>query len=397
MSTPLNAPGLDSSPLLRQSSVLFHSLFHLLLRLYQTPLPPGQPSSTCKFSCLTLRNTSLMSSVSSSQSSPLSSASSEFSFLDSSPVYPCILPTPVTYTLYIAVITNAPILYEIEKLPFYELDAISQELVRLLHDALRLQSYYPLSTSELDQALLLITGELIQRTLNTLHLHGFHSYITRLPPKVLLPVFKPIFLSLSPYERERYQEIITSEPCEPVTEVTLQPLPVRAPSLWSSRSTDSPITPSLASCISSRPASPTETLVPESGFSQENALLRSTATHITLEGRRLISSPTQTRVFLKPPATPSTQCFLCHNKGHYRENCLSYQCPHCHEVAPGHPSHLCLRTHCTFCQHWGHSDRVCPQQVCGDCDQPGHVADDCPFSNLTQEQAAHIFGDGTSL
>ena len=399
MSTPLNAPSLDSSPLLRQSSILLHSLFHLLLRLYQTPLSMRQPSGTCKFSCLTPKNTSLMSSISSSQSSPLSSVSSEFSFLDSSPVYPCILPTPVTYTLYVAVITNAPVLYEIKKLPFYESDAISQELVRLLHDALWLQSYYPLSTSEPDQALLLITGELVQCTLNTLHLHGFHSYITHLPPKVLLLVFKPIFLSLSPYEQERYQEIITSEPCEPVTEVTLQPLPVRAPSSWPSHSMASPITPSLASRISSRPTSPTETLVPESGFSQENALLRSAAMHVTPEGRQLISSPTQTlpRVFLKPPTTPNTQCFLCHNKGHYRENCLSYQCPHCHEVAPGHPSHLCLRTQCTFCQHWGHSDRVCPQRVCGDCDQPGHVADDCLFSNLTQEQAAHIFGDGTPL
>ena len=226
-----------------------------------------------------------MSSVSSSLSSPLSSASSEFSFLNSSPVYPCILPTPITYTLYVAIITNAPVLYEIEKLPFYELDAISQELVHLLHDALWLQSYYPLSTSEPDQALLLITGELVQHTLNTLHLHGFHSYITCLPPKVLLPVFKPIFLSLSPYKRERYQEIISSEPCEPVTEATLQPLPVRAPSSWSSCSTTSPITPSLASHISSRPASPTETLVPKSRFSQENALLRSAAMHVTSEGR----------------------------------------------------------------------------------------------------------------
>ena len=226
-----------------------------------------------------------MSSISSSQSSPLSSASSEFLFLNSSPVYPCILPTPVTYTLYVAVITNAPILYEIEKLPFYESDAISQELVCLLHDALRLQSYYPLSTSEPDQALLLVTGELVQRTLNTLHLHGFHSYITRLPPKVLLPVFQPIFRSLSPYEQKRYEEIVTSEPCEPVTEVTLQPLPVCTPSSWSSCSMASPITPSLASHISSRPTSPTETLVPESGFSQENALLRSAATHVTSEGR----------------------------------------------------------------------------------------------------------------
>ena len=340
-----------------------------------------------------------MSSLSSSPSSLSSPLSSEFSFLESTPVYPCVLPTPITYTLYVAIITNAPALYKIEKLPLYELDVISQELVCLLHDALRLQTYYPLSTSEPDQALLLVAGELVQRTLNTLHLHGFHSYISRLSPKVLSPVFGPIFHSLSPYERERYREIVTSEPCEPTIEATLQPLPIRAPSSWSSDSTASPIIPSLASRISSRPASPTETLVPETGFSQENALLRSAATIPTTGGHHIISSPTQTlpRVFLRPPATPTTQCFLCHNRGHYRENCPSYQCPHCHEMAPGHPSHLCLWTKCTFCKHWGHSDRVCPQRMCGDCDQPGHVADDCPFSNLTIDQAAHIFGDGTPL
>ena len=143
-----------------------------------------------------------MSSISSSPSSLSSSLSSEFSFLDSTPVYPCVLPTPVTYTLYVTVITNAPVLYELEKLPLYELDVISQELVRLLHDALRLQSYYPLSTPKPDQALLLVMGQLVQRTLNTLHFHGFHSYISRLLPKVLSLVFGPIFRSLSPYEQE---------------------------------------------------------------------------------------------------------------------------------------------------------------------------------------------------
>ena len=336
-----------------------------------------------------------MSSTSSSPSSPLSPPSSELSFLHMFPIYPCVLPTPITYTLYITVITNAPVLYEIEKLPFYESDAISQELVRLLHDALRLQSYYPQSHPEPDQALLLISGELVQRTLNTLHLHGFHLYITRLTPETLFPVFAPIFRSLSPYERERYREIVTLEPCEPITEVSLHPIPVPPPTI----SSPSSITPSLASQISSRPSSLAETLVPEFGFSQENALLCSVATLTTSLGRRIISSPTQTlpRVFLRPPATPTTQCFLCHNRGHYQENCPSYQCPHCHEVAPGHPSHLCLQTRCTFCKHWGHSDRVCLQRVCGDCDQPGHIADDCPFSNLTMEQAAHVFRDGTPL
>ena len=336
-----------------------------------------------------------MSLTSSSPSSPLSPPSSELSFLRTFPIYPCVLPTPITYTLYVAVITNAPILYKIEKLPFYELDAISQELVCLLHDALHLLSYYPQSHPEPDQALLLITGELVQRTLNTLHLHGFHSYIARLALEILFPVFTPIFRSLSPYERERYWEIVTLEPCEPITEVSLHPIPVPPPTI----SSPSSITPSLASRISSRPSSPAETLVPEFRFSQENALLRSAATVTSPQGRRIISSPTQAlpRVFLQPPATPTTQCFLCHNRGHYQENCPSYQCPHCHEVAPGHPSHLCLQTRCTFCKHWGHSDRVCPQRVCRDCDQPGHIVDDCPFSTLTTEQAAHIFGDGTPL
>ena len=103
-----------------------------------------------------------MSSTSSSPSLPSSPLSSELLFLCSFPVYPCVLPTPVTYTLYVVVIANTPILYEIEKLPFYELDAISQELVHLLHDTLCLQSYYPQSTPEPDQVVLLVTGELVQ-------------------------------------------------------------------------------------------------------------------------------------------------------------------------------------------------------------------------------------------
>ena len=83
-----------------------------------------------------------MSSTTSSPSPSSSSPTSDTSFLHLHPVYPCVLPTPVTYTLYVAVITNAGILYELEKLPFYESDAISQELVCLLHDSLHLQSYY---------------------------------------------------------------------------------------------------------------------------------------------------------------------------------------------------------------------------------------------------------------
>ena len=288
--------------------------------------------------------------MSSSSSFPLlspSSPTSDTCFLHSYPAYLCILPTSVTYTLYVAVVTNATILYEVEKLPFYESDAISQELVRLLHDALRLQSYYSSSTPDPDQALLLVTGDLVHRTLNTLHLHGFHTYITRLPAETILPVLLPLYQSMSPLDRERYREIVTSEPIDPTIKITLSPVPVPPPASCTTVSSPTSLTSSLASCLSSRPSSPsislascissrppspTTTLVPETGFSQENALLCTTYMQQTTTGHQIVSAPTQTLlgIFLKPPATPDTQCFRCHNKGHYRENCPSYRCPHCH-------------------------------------------------------------------
>ena len=173
----------------------------------------------------------------------------------------------------------------------------------------------------------------------------------------------------------------------------MTPLPVPPPQSPSSSSI------SLASCISSWPISPSETLIPEYGFSRENALLTTSFVACSPQGRQLMASPTQTlpRVYQPLPTTPSTQCFLCHNLGHYRENCPNYQCPHCLEMAPEHPSHLCLWIRCTFCQCWGHSNRVCPQRLCRDCDQPGHLSDDCPFTHLSLKQVAHIFGDGTPL
>ena len=255
------------------------------------PLPPRPPPGTCRFSCLIPKNTSPMSSSASSPSLSPSSPTYDLSFLRFHPIYPCVLPTPVTYTLYVTVVTNAPILYELEKLPFYESDTISQELVCLLHDSLCLQSYYSSSNPDLDQALLHVAGDVVRCTLNTLHLHGFHTYITCLPAETLLPVFSPIYRSMLPLDCERYREIITSEPMEQVTEVTLSPIPIPPPASTTTVSSPTSLTRSLAShiasCpgspslslasrISSRPTSPTTTLVPETGFSQENALLHHT-------------------------------------------------------------------------------------------------------------------------
>ena len=360
---------------------------------------PWKPPNTCRFFCLTLKNMSSMSSPFSSSSLPCSPSSTKISFLYSTPVYSCILPTPVTFTIYIMAITNIAILYEIKRLPLYESNTISQELICLLHDTFHFQSYYSQTILMTDQALLLIGGELTQWTFNILHLHGFHTYFTCLWPEVLFPVFSPIFQSMSPHDQERYQEIVTSTSTEPVIEAILTPIPIPPPYAPSSISSPSSLTPSLTSWIFSRPTSPIEMLIPESGFSQENTLLISSYIQHSPQGRWVMSASTQMlpSAYLKPPATPTTQCFLCHNRGHYQENCPHYQCPHCHEVASGHPSHLCMQTQCSFCKHWGHSDRVCPQWVCGDCNQPGHIVDDCPFLNLSLEQAAHIYGDRTPL
>ena len=201
-----------------------------------------------------------MSSITSYPSSPPSSPTSKTSFLHSYPVYPCVLPTPITYTLYVAVITNTGILYELEKLPFYESNAISQELVCLLHDSLRLQSYYSSSIPDPDQALLHVTGDLVCHTLNTLHLHGFHTYLTCLLAEILFPVFLSIYQSMSPLDKESYQEIVTSKPVEPVTEVTLMPVLIPPPTSVTTTSSPTLLTSSLASHISSHPSSPSNSL-----------------------------------------------------------------------------------------------------------------------------------------
>ena len=266
-------------------------------------------------------------------------------------------------------------------------------LICLLLDTFHFQLHYIHTILVPNQALLLFNGDLSQHTLNALHLHSFHTYLEHLEPKLLLLVFLPIYQSLSSTDQEWYQTITTSVLDEPITEVALTLLPISPP--WSPSSSSR----SLAFHISSQPIPPTETLAPKSGFSWENTLLTASFVARSPQKRQIMAFPTQTlpQVYQPLPTTPSTQCFLCHNLGHYQENCPNYQCPHCHEMAPGHPSHLCMWTQCTFCQHWGHSDQVCPQRLCRDCDQPGHLSDDCPFMNLSPEQAAHIFGDRTPL
>ena len=77
---------------------------------------------------------------------------------------------------------------------------------------------------------------------------------------------------------------------------------------------------------------------------------------------------------------------------HYRENCPSYTCPHCHLSTPGHPSSACLQYQCGFCHNWGHHGRFSPHQVCGSCNTPGQMLTDCPAEHLSPLQLSTIFG-----
>ena len=169
-----------------------------------------------------------------------------------------------------------------------------------------------------------------------------------------------------------------------------------------------PIPPPLSSRLSSPPPSttPSSPTAVNSTDSDDDLtdpdngtfpVPRDIAQHIRLlDGMRILSSPTQILPrpdALRPtPAGPLTECFWCHLLGHYREDCPSYTCPHCHLSAPGHPSSACLQFQCDFCHNWGHHDRFCPHRICSICDTPGHIADDCLVEHLSPSQLSTIFG-----
>ena len=225
-----------------------------------------------------------------------------------------------------------------------------------------------------------------------LHLHGFGTFISMLSPKIIYPTFRHIFFSFTQAERDSYLERL---------EHASMPLPQPSP-------LTRPILPPLAARLSSPPPSttPSSSTVVNSTDSDDDLtdpdngafpIPRDTAQHIRLpDGTCVLSSPTRILPCpdaLRPaPAGPLTEYFQCHLLGHYREDCPSYTCPHCHLSTPGHPSSACLQFQCDFCHNWGHRDQFCPHRICSICDTPGHITDDCPAEHLSPSQSSTIFG-----
>jgi hypothetical protein len=142
-----------------------------------------------------------MSFLSSSLSSSSLSSSSSTSPLRSRRVSPTCLPTYAAHSLYAAILADPVILHVVEDLPLYEEDLICQELVHLFHDVSTTQHYHHLASPndlpvEFGIPLRMSIAVLPQRVLNILHLHRFHIFILMLPPAVIYPTFRCVYLSI---------------------------------------------------------------------------------------------------------------------------------------------------------------------------------------------------------
>ena len=298
----------------------------------------------------TPQNMSFLSSSlsSSSLSSPNNSP------IHTRPVQPTCLPIFYARILYAAILTNPVLMHEIEEMPLFIEDTISQELVCLFHDTTMAQNYHFLSVpsdlpAEYGVPLRLTLAHIPKHTLSLLHLHGFHTFVTCVSPTLIYPTFHRIFFTMSMGERDHYitqAKLLHPRPDSP---------PLMIPPLSSSVNTS--IT-ELHAQISSPPLleiSETPTAV-ESTISSDridiDARTLIQSYNITLPlSQHVLSSPTCVLLDVIPrrPANPLTECFRCHNLGHYREGCPAYRCPHCHVSAPGHSQRLCLSTQCGFC------------------------------------------------
>ena len=288
------------------------------------------------------------------------------------------LPTFAAHSLYATILTNPIVLHAVEDLPLFHEDLICQELVCLFHDISAAQQYHILSIphdlpADFGIPLRMSLTRLPDRILSILHLHGFHSFVEQIPPAVIYPTFRHVFLTITMEQCDRYisQSKLSLHRSPP-------PLPVPAPS--------SPTVSLLAQLSSPAPSDTSSSLTavdPEYSLNEDAVTINHSFVMQLGNNCPIISA--------------LTKCFRCSGTGHYRKDCPLYICPHCHLSTPRHPQTACLSTQCDLCSRWGHSDRFCPTRTCNICDRGGHVVDDCPLNVLSPEQATHIFGNSSNL
>ena len=119
------------------------------------------------------------------------------------------LPIFYTHILYATTLTNPVLMHEVEEMPLFIEDTISQELVCLFHDTTMAQNYHFLPTpsdlpAEYGVPLRLTLARIPEHTLSLLHLHGFHTFVARISPTLIYPTFHHIFFTMSMGERDHY-------------------------------------------------------------------------------------------------------------------------------------------------------------------------------------------------
>ena len=103
------------------------------------------------------------------------------------PVQPTCLPIFYTHILYPTILTDPVLMREVEEMPLFIEDTISQELVHLFHNTTMAQNYHfhsvPLDLpAEYSVPLRVTLTHIPECILSLVHLHGFHTFVTCIPP-----------------------------------------------------------------------------------------------------------------------------------------------------------------------------------------------------------------------
>ena len=165
-------------------------------------------------------------------------------------IFPLFLPTNTAYLLYTAVIDTPHLLLTLKQDPLYQEDTITHELIHLFHGLIQTQCL--LATETPVSPLYFALDSLPNHVLSILHTHGFSTFIENLPPTVIYPTFRHLYLFLLQDQRDSYVERLEQF----LLHCPLTHFPI-------------PVPPHLSSCLSSLPSAETPMAV-ESGSNSDS-------------------------------------------------------------------------------------------------------------------------------